>query len=547
MKKYLFFLSVLGIVLFTACTKDDLAKEMSPEERVAAIIAEANMDSEIPINLGFGSQSNYSSVTRAPLESDDNKLFSTPSGSYLGVFCLAQKPQVATSNPGPVAENLIDWTANQDNLTWLMKKNLPARVVKVKAGSKIGTATATSTTSDVQYMEVNGSGDPTGNIKHYYYPYGNWYNYYFYAYYPWDKNIVTTQARQVTAAFELDGSQDVIWGKAMPITTTSGEDPESDVDRGFNAKYIRDKQKDGNGHRTGINSMNDLPKLTLEHKLAMLRFYVKTTDVSYSTVIANPEDFQLTALSFKDVPKNWTLTIANNVIPDGQSTSPHTGEGEMTITNNTTGTVNIYSMSSTYSAAEANEYNADLPDGIKSGTALTAAQATAVNTTLGTSYSEGDAITEANANSYNATLTGHKTAGDAKAQPTGTDTGAFAGGNLDIPFSNDGSALLVGYAMIPTTDMIKRANDAGSSFPENPYISFTLNVNGETWNSSAQMINKPTLNNVPNAGEFEAGLVYNIILDIPVPVEGVAWATLEAWQAKLITENSDQNIEMTIQ
>ena len=461
------------MLLFTACSSaDDVATDgLTPEEE-AAIIAEANMNSEIPIRLGFGSQSNPSSITRAPLESDNDKLFSTPDGKYLGVFCLAQKPQVAVATPGPKAEANIDWNATSSLLTYLMAQNQPAKVVKLEGASNtIGNVTTTEHVSDVQFMDPTTISAPNladRLVKHYYYPYGNWYNYYFYGYYPWQSSGVTQGAKQVTVDYALDGTQDIIWGKAIPTTSTPAATPTSDVDRGFNAKYFRDKQD----ALTGMNQLEDLPDFEFNHKLAQLRFYIKCTDIRYTTGSYTVDNFKLADLQLKNVPENWTLTVADRTTP--------ANEGKLTW------------------------------------------KSSSVN------------IPVINTASDNATF---DVADDATYVP--------------IPYSADGSAeTLVGYAMIPTTDMMVDAINDGFTYEnapvaaelKKPYITLTLYIKGETWTSDAQQIQLPV-----TSQKFEAGKVYNIILNIPVPVEINARATLDQWGVVSTTTDSEQNINMTIQ
>lgn len=462
------------MLLFTACSSaDDVATDgLTPEEE-AAIIAEANMNSEIPIRLGFGSQSNYSSITRAPLESDEHNLFSTPEGKYIGVFCLAQKPQVAVATPGPKAENLIDWNGTSTMLTYLLAQNQPAKVVKLEGASNtIGNVTTTEHVSDVQFMDpttINAVNPADRLVKHYYYPYGNWYNYYFYGYYPWQSSGVTQGAKQVTVDYTLDGTQDIIWGKAIPTTSTPSANPTSDVDRGFNAKYFRDKQD----ALTGKNQLGDLPDFEFNHKLAQLRFYIKCTDIRYTTGSFTVDNFKLADLQLKDVPKTWTLNVADRTTP--------ANEGKVTWKEGS-GKVNIPIIDLTSDAA----------------------------------------AFDGNAATY-----------------------------VPIPYSADGSAeTLVGYAMIPTTDMMVDAINGGFTYEnapaaaelKKPYITLTLYIKGETWTSDAQQIQLPV-----TSQKFEAGKVYNIILNIPVPVEINARATLDQWDIVATTTDSDQNINMTIQ
>ena len=69
MKKYLFILSLAGGMLTACSSGDDIAAapEMTQEEKDAAIIAEATAASDVQIRLGFGSQSNNTSIMRSPV------------------------------------------------------------------------------------------------------------------------------------------------------------------------------------------------------------------------------------------------------------------------------------------------------------------------------------------------------------------------------------------------------------------------------------------------------------------------------------------------
>ncbi len=305
MKKYLSILSITGLLLFTACSKDDLAQQLSPEEQ-AAIIAEANMDSEVEIRLGFGSQSSSNSVTRAPLESEAvTGFFETPANQYLGIYCLAQKPQTTPATPGSVAEGSINWTSEANTLQYLLTPNHPARVVKITHGADkyIGNVPLTTEDAcDVQFLNP----DNLSQQMIYFYPYGNWYNYHFYGYYPRQTTGITETANKVTVDYTIDGTQDIIYAKATPVA--------ADIDKGFNAKYMRSLQ-DANGY----NQLSDLPMLALSHKLTQLRFFVKCSSGTYNTygygttigdAAPYKKLFQIQDVTLKDVPDGWTLTIA---------------------------------------------------------------------------------------------------------------------------------------------------------------------------------------------------------------------------------------------
>ena len=485
MKKYLFFLSALSLSLFTSCSKDDLAQELSPEEQ-AAIIAEANLDSEVQIRLGMGSQSNTSvaEITRAPLESTSGGLFETKAGNYLGIYCLAQKPQMAVATPGPVAENNISWIAESNTLQYLMERNQPAQVKILQSGDYIGNVQLTEDACDVQFLEVGNNGEPTGNGKIYYYPYGNWYNYHFYGYYPRLITGVTEAANKVTVDYTIDGTQDIIWAKATP--------PSGHEDEGFNAKYMRGLQAG-----TGYNQLEHLPKLAFGHKLTQLRFYVKCSSATYNTYgyateIGNSSPykklFQIQNLTLTSVPTGCMLTVADRATP--------ANEGKLERKGTTVADIPVKKMTLLPSGAVDEDHtdNTDVFD----GTAAT---------------------------------------------------------RVNIPYVPDGGSdapTLLGYAMIPTTEMMTGFTLTGREEPTKPYITFTIYA-GETKDNSTsatiagseytpvdQVIAVPT-------GGLEAGKVYNVILNIPPPEEIHMQATLDQWVTVEVTEASAQNINMTIE
>ena len=555
MKKYLFFLSVTGMMLFTACSSENeiaQERELTQEEKDAAIIAEATMNSDVQIRFGVGSPSG--SVTRGPLDSDVNtKLFHTPAGSYLGIYCLAQKPQVQTVTPGPVAEEAIDWTNDDpDDVHHLLERNHPAKVVELAAGQKIGNVYLTEPASDVQLIDPTtlGNGDTE---KYYYYPYGNWYNYYFYAYYPRLTGAAVNEvARKITVDYTLDGTQDIVYAKAMPDV----EHPEAEVNNeGFNAKYLRSKQ-----NPTGANSLEDLPKLELTHKLAQVRFYVQCKSpnyvaYNYSTAIGNSAPykklFKLKTLKLTDVPTDWQLTIADRTTPANEGKLVYNG----TTTAGKATTVADISVKALADDSDPLATAVDIPFTGKELTYWTVA------TGEGNTYvwQETDEATylEAVANG-----TEHDDY-EILATNVGLSNSFLVAGNVGKIYrvffdaDNDGVAddasapMLVGYAMIPTTamygDMVIDNRGENSS---HPFISFTLEVgqskDGEgnpiaatEWTSAAQHIT------IPAAG-LEAGKVYNVILDIPVPEEVHMSATLNGWEVVPVDEDDDQNINMTV-
>ena len=479
MKKYLFFLSAVSIALFTACSsEEDLAEVnsgMTPEEE-AAITAEANLDSEVQIRLGMGSQSS-STVTRAPLESDAvTGLFETPDGKYLGIYCLAQQQQEGVTLPSSWASESIDWsTTHSDRLWYLMSRNQAAKVVKVTGGS-IGNVELGNqeTVSEVQFVNGNAT-------MIYYYPYGNWYNYYFYGYYPRQETGITEDDNRISVNYTIDGTQDIIWGKASP---------EDSPTTGFNAKYMRDKQKLAD--HDGKNKLADLPKLAMKHKLTQVRFWVKTTSSTYESygygTTTGKKTFRITDLKLTKVPTKWTLVIADR---------NNTGNDEGTLTSGTTPADLSVKFMDVYGEGNANEGEAD--------------------------------------------------------PSTATDGSAISASGIDIPHiastDNTTKPKLLGYLMIPTTEMMEDVSIEGRSDASVPYMDFTISYGGsvggssstaQTWEFTDQKI---TL----TSGGFEAGNVYNVILNIPTPEEIAMLATLEDWDWVSVTAGGSQNINVEVE
>lgn len=478
MKKYLFFLSAVSMAMFTACSSgDDLAAvpELTQAEKDAAIIAEAISPSDVQIRLGMGSQSSSNEVTRAPLESESDGLFTTPTGQYLGIFCLAQQNQTTTGAlpVGSVATNAIDWSSTDaDTKFFLMAQNQAAKVVKKGPGGTLGNVTLGTGVyaSEVQFM--NGALDDT---QIYYYPYGNWYNYYFYGYYPRQTTGINYASGKITVDFAINGTQDIIHGTAKPAT--------ADLATGFNAKYIRTKQTEHNG----VNILEDLPQLAMDHKLTQVRFWVKTTSSNYTTygygTGQTDKKFRITELKLTQVPTNWTLTVAD--------------------------------------------------------------KATSNN-------AEGQLMPQTNLGLSDITPKVMALLGDGKtADPANTSDAEALANAIDIPLNN---AQLVGYAMIPTTEMM--ALDAVTITDRTdktvPYFDFTISYtdasnNASTFEFKNQKITLPT--QTVGTAEVQgllANRVYNVIIDVPVPEEIDMTATLEQWATVTVTETSPQNISVNV-
>ena len=262
MKKYLFILGLVGIVLLSACSSDDLMTGFSPEEENTLVI-EAGKDSDVPIILGVGMGR---AMTRTPIESDGDVF--TIGGGQLGVFCLAAAKQPDAPSFVP---STIDWETG--NLaTWL--NNVPASVKKGGGGT-------------YSYVEFRKFG-PSEAIDRYY-PFGNWFCYDFYAYYPRVNDIsISTGSDGKKAYFAsttIDGTKDIIWGNAI------GED-----EYAYSSKY-------------SILNPGVVPEFDFKHKLTQLVFYVKSHDDAAAEFFGS--GIKVTDLYLIDVDTKFELCVAS--------------------------------------------------------------------------------------------------------------------------------------------------------------------------------------------------------------------------------------------
>ena len=316
MKKYLFILSLVGTALFTACsTADDLVADIPSTgltEEEKAIIVEAGLDSDVPITLG-NVVSRKSGMTRTSIESDAHDLFETPfdenypnpaagKSQYLGVFCLAMGKQDGAPSSAVATDN-IKWNTHVYT-NWL--NNKPARVLKHAA----------STVSPIDggygenYSYIQFMKDDYTDTQVYYYPFGNWYYYDFFAYYPkQDDANVSIGYSYVDVDITIDGSQDVIWAHAAG--GTSIPDPvTSNAVNSYSAKYMRLSKEDlDHNGRPDHTEFEVVPGLAFDHKLTQFVFSVQPHDTDAPELYA--KGFRLTELSLKNVYDELQLSVAS--------------------------------------------------------------------------------------------------------------------------------------------------------------------------------------------------------------------------------------------
>jgi len=313
MKKYLFILGLVGTALFTACsTADDLISEKPietpPDDQpsITTIIAEASQDSEEPITLGIGQSRGY---TRAPINPSDvvegYGNFETESNRYLGVFCLATGTQSGVDNiPSVISDNKWNTTGDDGELiVWL--RNVPAKVVTTEVSPGVKTC-------DVKFVDPGN----LSNEKSYFYPMGNWMKYNFYAYYPRQDETVEVSGQQKTTLsfmqsqvlekyYEIDGSQDIIWGMsdqahATPVAASKADPYSANYFRKAKAKIAEE----------GVGNISDYyPKFSFQHKLVQFRFFVKAADATALTTLQN-SSAKVTDMYIANAIYKLSLTVA---------------------------------------------------------------------------------------------------------------------------------------------------------------------------------------------------------------------------------------------
>lgn len=227
------------------------------------------------VEIKFGSKIKG---TRAIVESDDQQNFTL---TNMGLFCLA----IAKNNINPNEAN-IDYTQGSAGY----KYSVWVDNAEVKTEKDAGKNKTILTWADG---------------KKHYYPTGNWHKYAFYGYYPkQDAANIIYDNKSVSVMFEdLDGTTDIIYGKAEDLTTPYA----------YSAYYFR---QEGNEDK--------VPTVAFAHKLMRLTFAIKpggkdkeaakTMGVTKVEVVKVPTKGTL-ILADKDAPANagyinfdWTTT-----------------------------------------------------------------------------------------------------------------------------------------------------------------------------------------------------------------------------------------------
>lgn len=245
------FITTLATAIFASCSADG---DSLPE-----LVVSENSDVEISLGLTTDNMDSGSSM-RSAVESDENLNFSlNENNGGLGIYCLSTSKLTAKAS---IPE--IDWTVSANNVCM---NNVYATAQPKNFGQGLVT--------QIQWD------------NHYYYPQGGWYKYRLYGYSPRVATPVIT-AGTITVDFELDGTQDVIWGR------TSSAD--------YCASYF-------------TTHVGETPALGLQHCLACLKFRAIAGD-NNGDITVESRGIRVTGISVMNVPVHQTLTIANRLNPE---------------------------------------------------------------------------------------------------------------------------------------------------------------------------------------------------------------------------------------
>ena len=260
MKKLFFIPCIIGASLLASCSSESELADNGASDALTSTqwshqIANSNVE------IKFGSKIKG---TRAIVESDDQQNFTL---TNMGLFCLA----IAKNNINPNEAN-IDYTQGSAGY---------------KYSVWVDNAEVKTEKDDVNNKTILTWADG----KKHYYPTGNWHKYAFYGYYPkQDAANIIYDKNRVSVMFEdLDGTTDIIYGKAEDLNT----------DYAYSAYYFR---QEGNEDK--------VPTVAFAHKLMRLTFAIKPgKDVEAAKTMG------VTKVEVVKVPTKGTLILADKDAP----------------------------------------------------------------------------------------------------------------------------------------------------------------------------------------------------------------------------------------
>lgn len=244
-------IKLLGLCALSAlasCSSNDDANDFNESE-----VHIGNSDVEIRLSSG--------AATRASIESDGAGAFEAQG---IGVFCLAKAKLAVNESELP-----IQWDRNIPNDHWSIWMDNVKSNAEIEEGS-----------TSIKWA------DPAAV---YMYPTGNWHSYDFYAYHPYQETV-TLQGEVFSTDIALDGTQDVIWGRAT-----------SDADYAFSAKYFR-------------NQASVAPVVSFLHCFSRITFTL-VAGVGKDGTTKDAKTMGVKSVELINMPSKATLIIADRQTP----------------------------------------------------------------------------------------------------------------------------------------------------------------------------------------------------------------------------------------
>lgn len=248
-----FWLFAAAALSFAACSQNDDIMEQPP------VVTENDFESpdgQVVIQLGTGgSRSNADvSVTRGAY-ADINDLIGK---QQLGIFALGSK-------------NHSDFGVDE----YLLLNNVQAQISNQTSTNQDGSEKASL--NKISLKQTNGTG--YGGV--YYYPMSSRLNYSFYGYAPYSESNKVASNKSIIEFADFAANQDILYAAAHApsvnrneITVPEKYDQETVFD-GYNAKYLRVLKYN---HQHGGTYKPWVPNLNFNHKLALLKIYLKPAD-----------------------------------------------------------------------------------------------------------------------------------------------------------------------------------------------------------------------------------------------------------------------------
>ena len=284
---------VLASLAFMGCSESDLApaREETGLTEISLAGGAASLYTDVSIR-------NNSGRRRTMIKGDNDEIVETIPN--MGVFCLAR--EVQGTNPAATAmKDIQDWfqntftdpNADMDNSQitnnmFCLIHNLKSTRTNREIVAKSGRA-----------YEITWDKDTVA-----YYPTTQFYNYDFFAYYPYTDELRHRkngkgQNHKVEAAVRIDGRTDVLWGRA----TVTDEMTEWEKKYAYSAKYFREQDN---------ISITTNPVVKLEHVLTRMRFLITPgTTVEGGTDIREASDMTVEKIVVRNVNSKHWLTVAD--------------------------------------------------------------------------------------------------------------------------------------------------------------------------------------------------------------------------------------------